>query len=262
MEREKLLKNKVAWVTGGASGLGKHYAMRLAEEGCKTAICDVAETEGEAVAKAIQEKSGNEVFFKKVDVTIKTEVDTFAEELFEHFSGLDIAVNNAGVIPSSPFLELKESEWDRVLGINLKGCFLCSQAAAKVMVEHKIPGKIVNIGSDAGIMGRPNGAHYGASKAGVIMLTKVIAFELARYGIHVNCLCPGPVKTKGQIINWTTEAARERYQERIGKTPLGGRGGTFEEMANCLIFLVSSQSDYVAGHALVVDGAYTAALEL
>ena len=258
----KLLENKVAWVTGGASGYGKQYALRLAKEGCKIALCDANEAKGEKVAQEIQEKYGKKVLFKKVDVRMKKEVDLFAEEVFEQFNGLDIAVNNAGIWRSSPFLKLEESEWDQVLDTNLKGCFLCSQAAAKVMVEHKIPGKIVNIGSDSGVIGRSDSAHYSTSKAGVIMLTKVIAFEVAKYGIHVNCLCPGPAYTEGVMANLTSEDARKKFKERVDKTPLKGRALSFEEIANCLIFLVSPESNYVTGQVLVVDGAYTAALEV
>jgi NAD(P)-dependent dehydrogenase (short-subunit alcohol dehydrogenase family) len=259
-QKERLLENKVAWVTGGASGYGKCYAMRLAEEGCKVALCDLDEAEGKTVSEEIQKKFGVKVLFKKIDVRTKSEVGLFAKEVFEHFNGLHIAVNNAGVMGSSPFLELEEREWDRILDVNLKGCFLSAQAAAKVMVEHKIPGKIVNISSDAGVFAQPNLAHYSTSKAGVVMLTKVMAFELATYGIHVNCLCPGPAKTKGQMASLNTEDARKGLEERIARTPLGGRSPTFEEMANCLIFLVSSHSDYVTGDVLVVDGGFTAAL--
>ena len=259
-QKENLLKDKVAWVTGGASGYGKRYAMRLAEEGCKVAICDVDDTKGKATVEKIKEEFGGEVFFRKVDVRIKRQVDLFSREVYEHFGGLDIAINNAGVMGSSPFLELEESNWDRILDINLKGCFLCSQAAARIMVEHKIPGKIVNIGSDAGVFAVPNLAHYSTSKAGVIMLTKIIAYELAQYSIHVNCLCPGPLETKGQVASWTDETAGVGFRERVKRTPLEGRSPTLEEMANCLIFLVSPQSNYVTGQALVVDGGYTAAL--
>lgn len=261
-ENGKLLENKVALVTGGASGFGKRFAMRLAEEGCNIAICDLDEAKGETVAREIQEEFGCKVFFKKADVRIKSEVDSFVKEVVDHFNRIDIAVNNAGIIPGSPFLELTEEEWDRCLDINLKGCFLCTQAVAKAMVENKVKGKIVNISSDSGIVGRPGGAHYGSSKAGVILMSKVAAYEMAEFGIHINCLCPGPVKTEGQIVNFTTEAAKKRYKTRVSKTPFGGREATFDEMANCMIFLVSSQSDFVTGHALVADGGYTAAMEL
>ena len=124
-EKGKLLENKVALVTGGASGFGKQFAMRLANEGCSVAICDIDIAKGETVAKEIHEESGCKVFFQKADVTIKSEVDSFVKEVFGHFNGLDIAVNNAGIITSSPFLELSEEEWDRCLDINLKGCFFC-----------------------------------------------------------------------------------------------------------------------------------------
>lgn len=258
-QKQRLLEDKVAWVTGGASGYGKHYAMRLAQEGCKVAICDVDETGGKAVAKEIQEKSGGKVFFKKVDVRIKSEVDLFAKEVCEHLNGLDIAVSNAGVMGGAPFLELEESEWDRIIAVNLKGCFLCAQAAGKVMVEHKIPGNIVNIGSDAAFFGQRNIAHYATSKAGVVMLTKVMALELAKYGIRVNCLCPGIARTEG-LLGGATGEERERLEERVKKTPLGGRAANLEEIANCLIFLVSPQSSYVTGHAFVADGGFTAGL--
>ena len=174
------------------------------------------------------------------------------EETVNHFRGVDILVNNAGVHKRSPFLDISEEEWDWILDVNLKGSFLCSQRVAREMVRAKKKGKIVNIASIAAEAAIANQAHYSAAKAGVYMLTRAMALELAPYGINVNSVGPGPIQTA---------ITRDRFEDPkqlewlVGNIPLG-RVGQPTDIANAVLFLAGPGSDFITGHMLVVDGGW------
>lgn len=249
------LKNKVALVTGARRGIGKGIALALAKAGAKVIVTDIDEKECQVVLKEI-EKLGSQGLAKKVDVTNKKEIEEAVKAAIDKFGKLDILVNNAGICPLKPFLELTEEDWDKVLDINLKGYFLCSQAAAREMAKQKW-GRIINIASVAmGQMGvgMANIVHYVASKGGVAGMTEALAVELSPYGINVNAVSPGVIETKMAEPVISDPAAREAILKRVPK----GRVGQPKDIAHAVVFLASEEADYVTGAILVVDGGWLA----
>jgi len=249
------LKNKVALVTGARRGIGKGIALALAEAGAKVVVTDIDEKECQTVAKEI-EKLGSQGLAKKLDVTNKKEIEEAVKLAVDKFGKLDILVNNAGICPFKPFLELTEEDWDKVLDINLKGYFLCAQAAAKEMAKQKW-GRIINIASVAmgqvGI-GMANIVHYVASKGGVAGMTEALAVELAPLGINVNAISPGVIETKMAESVISDPAVREATLKRVPK----GRVGQPKDIATAVVYLASEEADYVTGAVLVVDGGWLA----
>lgn len=246
------LANKVAIVTGSGRGIGRAIARRFAAEGARIVVADVNREKASAVAADLT-AAGTSALAVHVDITNPSQVESLVGETLAHFKGLDILVNNAGVGLNQPFLTTTLEDWDRQLRVNLTGTFLCAQAAARVMVRQGA-GRIVNIASISGQRGGQGRAAYGASKAGVILLTRVMAVELAGHGINVNAIAPGPVVT--DMSNGThTEATRRSYHDRI---PLQ-RYGTEPEIAAAAVFLASEEASFVTGHVLNVDGGFQAA---
>jgi 3-oxoacyl-[acyl-carrier protein] reductase len=226
--------------------------LRFASEGARTVVADVNGENGRTVAAEIT-AAGGRARAVRVDITDPTQVESLIQETLAYFGRLDILVNNAGVGLNKPFLTTTLEEWDRQLRVNLTGTFLCAQAAARAMVRQGA-GRIINIASISGQRGGQGRAAYGASKAGVILLTKVMAVELAPRGVSVNAIAPGPVVT--EMSNGThTEATRRAYHERI---PLR-RYGREHEIAAAALFLASEESSFVNGHVLNVDGGFGAA---
>jgi len=249
------LKNKVALVTGARRGIGRAIALALAEAGAKVVVTDIDEKECEAVVKEI-EKLGSEGLAKKLDVTNKKEIEEVVAETIKKFGKLNILVNNAGICPFKPFLELTEEDWDKVLDINLKGYFLCAQAATKEMAKQKW-GRIINIASVAmGQMGvgMANIVHYVASKGGIAGMTEAMAVELAPLGINVNAISPGVIETKMAESVISDPAAKETILKRVPK----GRVGQPKDIASAVVYLASEEADYVTGAVLVVDGGWLA----
>lgn len=249
------LKNKVALVTGARRGIGKGIALALAKAGAKVIVTDIDEKECQEVVKEI-EKLGSQGLAKKVDVTNKKEIEEAVKAAIDKFGKLDILVNNAGICPFKPFLELTEEDWDKVLDINLKGYFLCAQAAAREMAKQKW-GRIINIASVAmGQMGvgMANIVHYVASKGGVAAMTEALAVELSPYGINVNAISPGLIETKMAEPVISDPAAKEAILKRVPK----GRVGQPKDIAHAVVFLASEEADYVTGAILVVDGGWLA----
>jgi 3-oxoacyl-[acyl-carrier protein] reductase len=246
------LKGKVAIVTGGARGIGRSIATRFAAEGATVIIADV---DREQAGRTVTDLGGNRasVWSIPVDVTEPAQVKSLMQKTVNEFGRLDILVNNAGVGSCKPFLDTTLEEWERDLRVNLTGTFLCAQAAARVMLKQG-GGHIVNIASISGQRGGVGRAAYGASKAGVILLTKVMAVELGARGICVNAVAPGPVDT-AQSRATHTPATRRAYGERI---PLG-RYGKGEEIAAAVLFLASDEASFLAGHTLNADGGFDAA---
>ncbi len=239
-------ENKVAIVTGSARGIGKAIALKLAKDGYDVVISDILEDVAQETAKEI-EALGQKSLVVVADVSKAEDAARLIDETVKAFGRLDVLVNNAGITRDNLAIRMKENEWDMVLNINLKGTFLCSQAAAKVMMK-KRSGRIVNIASVSGILGTAGQANYASSKAGVIALTKALARELGPRNITVNAVAPG------YIITEMTEKLPDKVKEDyLAQIPLK-RGGTPEDVANVVAFLASDAASYVTGTTLIVSG--------
>ena len=246
------LKNKIAIVTGSRRGIGKSIALELAKEGAKVVVSDIDLKECQNVCDEIK-KIGSDAIAIKCDVSKKSDVDAMIKKTIQKFKRIDILVNNAGVLLMKPFVQMTERDWDFILDINLKGVFLCTNAVAKQMLKQK-SGKIISIASIAGEVGFMNISAYCASKAGIINLTRELAMELSPYNINVNVIAPGVIATK-----MTEDMLRDEKTKEVllANTPLG-RVGQPEEIGKAVVFLASSDSDFVTGHTLVVDGGWLA----
>jgi NAD(P)-dependent dehydrogenase (short-subunit alcohol dehydrogenase family) len=174
----------------------------------------------------------------------------------QRFGKIHCLINNAGQYPSTPFLDLSEEEWEQVIGTNLKGPFLCSKAVAKEMIAKGVKGQIVNISSTASLIARPGIAHYASSKAGLNMLTKVLAIELAPHGIRVNAVLPGLIATEGVQAQLRNDDAMVEHQTKVARIPLGHEG-TPRDIANMVLHLITEESNYLTGSLLIVDGGYS-----
>jgi NAD(P)-dependent dehydrogenase (short-subunit alcohol dehydrogenase family) len=253
MSIEKLfdIKGRKALVTGAGRGIGKVLALALAEAGCDVAILEIDKKTAEDSAAEIQAKGCKSIGIQ-VDVTRKDQVDSAFTKAAKALGGLDICINNAGISIQKPAEEMPEQDYDRIIDINIKGVFLCSQAAARIMIPQK-SGSIINIASMSGIAVNvpQKQAIYNTSKAGVAMLTKSMALEWAPYGIRVNSISPGYMKTEMTMASMT-----HLFPTWEALTPLG-RLGVPEELRGAVIYLASDASSYMIGHDLVVDGGYT-----
>ena len=245
------LKDKVAIVTGAGRGIGSEIAKRLSREGAAIVVADI-DTEGaEKTAQEINE-TGGKAIGRSVDIRECEQIDQTISEGIRKFGNLDILINNAGVGHNKAFLETTISEWQNIINVNLTGTFLFCQAAARKMVETG-SGKIINIASISGERGGHGRAAYGASKAGIILLTKVMAAELTHLGINVNAISPGPVDT-AMSRQYHDDATREAYYRLIPAK----RYGREKEIADAVVFLASEESSWIAGHTLNVDGGFGA----
>lgn len=242
------LKDKVAIVTGASRGLGKAIAQGLSKAGAKVVISDVLDPK-----EAVEEIEG--AVGIKADVTKKEDVQNLVKKTKEKFNKIDILINNAGILKSAPTEDMEEEDWDKVIDVNLKGQFLCAQTVGKEMIQQK-SGKIINMASIAGKQSFAQSAPYNASKAGVILLTKTLAADWAQHNIQVNAICPGLFKTP------MTEdmLQQESFQEMIKAKIPAKRPGQPNELMGTAIFLASEASNYMTGHALVIDGGWTCQL--
>jgi len=246
------LANKVAIITGSGRGIGREMARLFAAEGAKVAVADVHEENARRTVAELT-GAGGEACPVGVDITDAAQIESMTRLVVEKWGRLDILVNNAGIGLNKSFLETTLAEWQRVLAVNLTGTFLCAQAAAREMVRQGA-GRIVNVASISGQRGGQGRAAYGSAKAGVILLTKVMAVELAPHGVTVNAIAPGPVDTD-QSRQSHTPATRRAYHDRI---PLG-RYGEHREIAAAALFLASGEASFVNGAVLNVDGGFGAA---
>jgi len=249
------LKDKVAIVTGARRGMGRTHAIALAKAGAKVIVSDISLEDCEKVVKEI-EKAGGKALAVKCNVSEKEEVADLIKKTVKEWGKIDILVNNAGICQFKPFLELTEEDWDRTIDINLKGYFLCAQAAAKEMVKQK-SGVIINIASVAmgqvGV-GFNNLAHYCASKGGIAGMTEALALELGSYNIRVNAISPGMIDTP-MIADFKGDP--KTLEATLARVPLG-RMGKPEEVSNLVLFLASGESSYITGSTIVIDGGWLA----
>jgi len=253
------LKSKIAIVTGAGSGLGKSMAIGLAKAGASVVVADINVSSAEETADEIR-KIGRNTLSIGVDVTNSDQVNKMTEKVINEFGKIDILINSAGIVRRGaervPLEKVSEEEWDEVIKVNLKGTFLCAQRVGREMIKQK-KGKIINIASMSGMIvnkGLTGVGVYCVSKAGVIMLTKALAVEWAKYNINVNCISPGYMKTP-MTARTRSDPIISRIQ--LDMTPLN-RYGEPDEVVGAAIFLASDASSYMTGSNLVIDGGYTA----
>ncbi len=246
------LKNKVAVITGSRRGIGRGIAEVFAKAGADVVISDVDQKESEQTARQIAAKYKVKALAIRCDVSKKSDVDSLLRQTVKKFKKVDILVNNAGIFFQKSLLDYKEEDWDKMVDINLKSIYLCSQAAARYMIPMK-KGKIINIASIAGIIGYPGAAAYCASKGGIINLTKELALELAAYKINVNAIAPGAIDTPMTAF---LKNNKKILQQTLANIPLK-RMGKPEEIGYAALFLASEEAGYVTGQTVVVDGGWT-----
>jgi len=240
-------KDKIGIVTGGGIGIGRAIAKALAREGAKVALWDVNEQQATQTASEIEDL-GRPAMAIRADVSVSRDVKSAMERVLDAWERVDILVNNAGICLVTPIEEITEAEWDRVIEVNLKGTFLCSQAAMPVMKRQKA-GKIINLGSVAGkVGGFAVGSHYSASKAAIMCFTKSLARELAPFGVNVNAIAPGVIET--DMTRYITKGDWGSYMSII---PLG-RLGKVEDVAQLALYLASEDSNYMTGEIIDING--------
>ena len=246
------LSGKATIVTGGASGIGYAIAERFVAEGARVMIADIDDARGN---KAVDDLSKNgEIRFHRTNVADRAEVESLVTAAIAAFGRIDVLVNNAGIVHAADFLDLSEADFDRVLGVNLKGSFLAGQAVARHMVERvkagEKPGSIVNMSSVNAVFAIANQVPYSVSKGGINQLTKVMSLGLAPYGIRVNAIGPGSIMTDMLASVNDDPAAKSRI---LSRTPLG-RIGEPAEIAAIAAFLASDEASYVTGQTIYADG--------
>jgi 3-oxoacyl-[acyl-carrier protein] reductase len=235
-------------VTGAAAGIGLGIAQAFHTAGGRMALGDLRK---DAVERAAAGLGGERIFADVVDVRDERSVQAFFGAAERALGPVTIAVANAGIVPNCPVIEMSVEEWDRVMETNLRGVFLTCRAAARSMKAGERPGKIITISSGAYASGRLGASHYCASKAGIVMFTKVLAMELAEQRINVNSIAPGYINTK---LDSALAAPVSAFQDAMMKNIPWGRFGTPEDVAQAALFLASSAADYVTGEVLAVNG--------
>jgi 3-oxoacyl-[acyl-carrier protein] reductase len=245
---KNLLHDQVAVITGGNAGIGKAIGLKFAEDGARVILWGTNSASGALAVEEIRQKVAHaNVAFFQVDVSNTAQVNNAMAHILEKEQRVDILVNNAGITSDQLLIKMKEEDWDRVIGINLKSCYTTCHALVRSMMKAR-KGKIINISSIVGLIGNIGQANYAASKAGMIGLTKALAKELAGRNILVNCIAPGFIETK------MTENLHEQQKEAMLKNIPLGRMGNASEIADAAWFLASSLSNYITGQVLTVDG--------
>lgn len=239
-------KDRIAVITGASRGIGRSIALALAAKGATIVAVDMDQAATDAVVAELQ-AAGSKALAVVGNVTVPADVERMIDASMEAFGRVDILVNNAGITRDGLLMRMKDEDWDAVLNVNLKGAFLCTRAAFKVMSKQRY-GRIINIASVVGQMGNAGQANYCASKAGLIGLTKSNARELAKRSITVNAVAPGFIATA------MTDALSEKVRDELtAQIPLE-RLGSADDIANAVVFLAGEQSGYITGHVLSVNG--------
>ena len=245
------LDGKVAVITGAGRGIGRAFALALASAGCRVAVADIDAAGAEHTVSLIRTAhEAASALALHVDVTQRSSVDQLMSEVTREWAGLDILVNDAGIFPRSSVLDMDETQWDQVLGVNLKGTFLCSQAAARILVQQQRGGRIVNMVSRAAYTAYARGAHYAASKAGILGFTRSLAAELGAHRITVNAIAPGTVNT---AMPRAAGVSDEQLFASGRAFPLG-RIAEPDDIVPALLFLCSEGGAYMTGQVLHVNG--------
>jgi 2-hydroxycyclohexanecarboxyl-CoA dehydrogenase len=247
------LRDRIAIVTGAASGIGRAIGQALAAEGARVAILDVNEAGARETAEAIR-GTGGEALALPTDVTARPAIEAAVGEVVARWGTVHILVNNAGWDRPRPFLETDEAFWDRILALNLKAHLHMAQVVLPHMIRQSY-GKVVAIASDAGRVGSTGEAVYSAAKGGVIAFTKTLAREMARHRINVNCVCPGPSETP--LFQTEFIAGRPTLADALKKAIPWGRLGVPADVAGAVVFLASDEAEFVTGQTLSVSGGLT-----
>jgi len=241
-----MVKDRIAVVTGASRGIGRSIALALAAGGAKIVAADISLEGCEALVAELA-KSGTEGLAVQCNVAVAEDAERLIAAATEKFGRVDILVNNAGITRDGLLMRMKDEEWDAVLNVNLKGAFVCTRAASKVMSKQRY-GRIINIASIVGQMGNAGQANYCASKAGLIGLTKSVARELARRNVTANAVAPGFIATD------MTEALPEKARQELAAQIPMERLGSADDIANAVLFLASDDSAYITGQVLAVNG--------
>ncbi|MDD4271672.1 MAG: SDR family NAD(P)-dependent oxidoreductase [Patescibacteria group bacterium] len=241
------MANKTAIVTGAGKGIGRGIATALAQTGYNVIVSDISQKDCENTAEELK-KTGANAKAVKCDVSDKDQVAELFSQTAKEFGQVDVLVNNAGIYPFKPFEQMEETDWDKVMDVNLKSVFLCSKEAVKVMTAG---GRIINISSVAAFIGFEGLVHYCASKGGVNGMIRALALELAPKKITVNAVAPGAIETPG-----ASQPDEKIKQQTISMIP-AARMGQPEDIANAVVFLASDKSDYITGQTIIVDGGWT-----
>jgi meso-butanediol dehydrogenase/(S,S)-butanediol dehydrogenase/diacetyl reductase len=252
------LKDKVAIVTGGGSGIGRATSLHLAKEEAIIAVGDVVPGSAMATATDIL-KAGGRAMHGSLDVSNASSVKTFVDRVFHQYQKVDILVNNAGgMVSPTNVLDCTESDWDRTFVLNVKGVYLMSQAVLPLMIKNR-KGTIINVSSAAALVGRKNMAAYSATKGAIIALTRAMAHDHGRDGIRINCVCPGPTLTPAflRTLAATTPDPETQLEVQKDEQPLG-RLGEPADIAEAILFLASDRASWITGVAFPVDGGNTA----
>jgi sorbitol-6-phosphate 2-dehydrogenase len=254
-QEKSRLRGQTAIVTGAAQGLGEALARRLDEEGCSVVVADINEEKARKVAETLKDAVA-----LGVDVTNEEQVEAMVDTAVKRYGKLDLLVSNAAILVAMPVTEFPTEKWRRMMDVNLVGYFLCAKAAARVMIPRK-KGNIIQINSKSGKKGSYKNSAYAASKFGGIGLTQSLALELAEHGIRVNAICPGNLLDSPLWVDslfeqyaknqgLTVEQVRQKY---LSQVPLG-RGCTYDDVANVMVFLASEEASYMTGQAINVTG--------
>ncbi len=251
------LANKIALITGASSGIGRETAKLFAQEGAKVAIADVDSINGKFVIQEI-EAIGGTALFHQVDVSVESEVKDWIAEVVNKWGGVDILVANAAVVVVGTVEQATELDWDRVLGVNVKGYAFCAKYVAPQM-RKRGSGAIVNLGSISSLVAVPAFAPYNTSKGAILQLTRSLAYDLAPDNIRVNCVCPGPIDTPAtECLAKSQGLVKEDIVKQFAPLILLKRMGQPEEVANAILFLASDKASFITATMLIVDGGYTA----
>jgi len=249
---DQVLAGKVAFITGGASGIGRATALLFGREGASVVIADVNSEAGQSVAQEIVRQRGRAIF-ERVDVANAADCERVVQRTVREFGGIHILFNNAGIIRRASIFELTEEEWDHVMAVNVKSIFLLSRLVIPIMAKAG-GGSVINMASGWGLAGGPRAAAYCASKGAVVLLTKAMAVDHGPQNIRINCICPGDTDTdmlRNEALQLGEPA--DRFLTESARRPLG-RVGRPEEIAQAALYLASDASSFVTGTALVVDG--------